>query len=276
MGTWDAAIMNDDFAQDLAMEYQDLRAEGKPAKRAGEALVRRYVRSGELDDYERVVLHVVVAKLMHEDGATQHPIIATALNYLEHELGVERWGERSGRLLAERRTEYSKLAKELQSRPPKRRRVVLPRVGDILRMPLPCGGFAYMQYVHFDEKTGPYVQVFDLVSPDPLEEIEPGRLPNMFNPLQVGVNPPVRMGRWQVIANRPVIKFEYPTYLYGMPDKDNKVHMWYLLRRDKYSPLGSEIPPKYAHLERSGVINAEVLEKKICDKLQMRRESGLS
>jgi hypothetical protein len=126
--------------------------------------------------------------------------------------------------------------------------------------------------VHADPETGPYFQVFDKVTDRPLSLSELGHAAPMFSPLLVGINPPVREGRWRIIGRAQVGKFEYPTYLYGMPDRDNIVHMWYLKRRNKYTEIGPSIPDKYRHLERSSAINAEILEKKICKYLESKLE----
>jgi hypothetical protein len=266
MGTWGTGIMDNDIAVDAQLEFDELVTAGKSPV----VVAEKILSSSDFDEDDSIVLRLALAKMLHDNGVREHDIIAKAMDDIRNGAGLERWRERSGRLLFERQHEYDHLLKQLTTPPKLKKRVRLPRVGDIFEIHLPENRYIYAQYVHADPKRGPFVQVFDKVVTEPLSYVEIGDMVPLLPPLLCGINPPVRSGRWHIVGNTPPTKFKYPKYLYGMPDRNGTVQMWYLEENDKLTPLGPEIPEKYRHLEQGWVISAEALEEKIVNALAAR------
>lgn len=149
-----------------------------------------------------------------------------------------------------------------------RRRTRLPKVGDVLQIPLSNGRFAYAHYVHFDPGEGPFVQVFDYVTDAPATVAELEGKPALMQPIRCGINPPVREGRWTIIgALPPPERFTVPTGVVMFRDPSG-APLWFLVRSfHDQEFLGHELPEEYSHLETAGVVNDLGLESRILSRL---------
>jgi hypothetical protein len=127
-------------------------------------------------------------------------------------------------------------------------RMLRPEIGDVLEMRLGDGRYAYAQYVFWDERKGPLVQVFSRVTEqqaavDELRGTEP-----MFPPVLVGLWHAVRTGRWKVVGSLPVENFRYPLFRTGIPNKDGRVDVWWLRDGTTETRIGA-LPEEYRALE---------------------------
>jgi hypothetical protein len=124
------------------------------------------------------------------------------------------------------------------------------RVGDILGIPLSDGRTAFGQYMHWDKKMGPLVQIFDLVT---VHEIQPEQLENaepLFPPIFTGLFAAVRTGFWKVIGHRNIVDFIYPEFVSTFYDeKTGKARLWFLWDGEHSTRIGYKLPPEYKQLE---------------------------
>ena len=127
------------------------------------------------------------------------------------------------------------------------------RVGDVFQIPLSNGRMAYGQYVFRDEKHGPIIRVFDVITEDEIkfDEIRE-RLANaklLFPPVITGVFAAVRTGLWKVIGRMPVDDFEYPNFINVFDENYRPRSDWFLITEKKTIRLGKNLPKKYKNLE---------------------------
>ena len=141
-----------------------------------------------------------------------------------------------------------------------------PRVGDILRIPLGCGTFAYAHYVEFGERNGAIIRVYNRTAPtDPTdEELRDSDL--MFPPVIAGIFAATRTGRWSVVRNRPVSEYKHPLFINDYTDKEGRVTDWWLINGSTESRLGPILPTEYRQLEPEAVWPAEWIEERIRDR----------
>jgi hypothetical protein len=126
-----------------------------------------------------------------------------------------------------------------------------PKIGDVVTIPLPGGQYGYGQYVFWDEKNGPLIQVYDLVTETPIDSEQLNQVPPRFPPVFTGLFAAVRTGLWTVIGNLPVHQFEYPKFISGFyDDKSGVVRQWFLWDGQRYIRLGRRLPETYRHLEQ--------------------------
>jgi hypothetical protein len=139
---------------------------------------------------------------------------------------------------------------------------VLLAPGDCFSIPLPDGRFAFGQYLCFHERTGTLIQVFDVGSPDlvPLERLTNAGL--LFPPVSVGLNPPIRMGRWRKIGNIPVGELQFPKFRYSFGRVKGVNHDWEIFDGEKYERVG-DLPPEYRSLEMTGTYAYQAIEERI-------------
>jgi hypothetical protein len=128
------------------------------------------------------------------------------------------------------------------------------RVGDVFEIPLSDGRKAFGHYVFRDEKEGPLIQVFDLITEG---EVQPEKVLErlkqakpLFPPVITGVFAAVRTGLWRVIGRMPVQGFVYPKFISTFwDDKTGKARVWFLYDGEKDVSLGLKLPEEYKQLE---------------------------
>jgi hypothetical protein len=125
------------------------------------------------------------------------------------------------------------------------------RIGDVFEIPLANGQKVYGQYVYWDRRMGPLVQILDIRTDRDATLEEISNSGPLFPPVITGVFAAVRTGMWSVIGNLPVEGFVYPSFIAPVYDsKTRKVHMWYLWDGKKYRRLGEKLPDRYKRLEQ--------------------------
>lgn len=146
----------------------------------------------------------------------------------------------------------------------------LAKPGDLLEIPLPDGRYAYAHYVLEDPHGGPLVRVLDGIFAQPLPVERVAQLPHRFW-RYVGINPPVREGRWRIIGSKPVEDVELPLLrklMFGRIENVENEGVWFVVRAGEPRPgrrLGGfwSLPPEYLALDYDGVCAAEDLEERI-------------
>jgi hypothetical protein len=103
------------------------------------------------------------------------------------------------------------------------------RVGGVFEIPLSNDKRAYGQYVFKDQKMGPLIQVFNLITE---EKIGLDRLKNaqpLFPPVITGLFAAIRTGIWKVIGYMPVEEFAYPKFVSTFfNEKTGEARVWFL------------------------------------------------
>jgi hypothetical protein len=138
-----------------------------------------------------------------------------------------------------------------------------PKIGDVLQIPIGQGVFAYGQFVELDPHNGPVVRVFKLKSDSVPSEDELQQSGLMFPPVIVGINDPVRSGRWKVVRNQPLDSYQPPVFLSGQYHKDGGIAVWWLINGASETCIGTVLPEEYRTLESVAVWPAEWLEERI-------------
>ena len=116
---------------------------------------------------------------------------------------------------------------------------ILLDIGDCFRIPLNDRSFAFGQYVYCHPLMGPLVRIFALRSDTP--DLPVGRLtgaPLLFPPIFVGLNPPVRLRRWQRIGTLPVGNFEFPRFRASSWLKPGPARDWRVWDGERYENIG--------------------------------------
>ncbi len=130
---------------------------------------------------------------------------------------------------------------------PKRIRL---RVGDILQIPLPDGRRAYGQYVYHDDKMGPLLQVFDLITTETAQVAQLEGAGHLFPPVITGLRAAVRTGLWTIIGHTDVKDFVYPNFVSTFYDeRTGRARLWFLWNGERSTQIGYELPSEYKHLE---------------------------
>jgi len=125
------------------------------------------------------------------------------------------------------------------------------RIGDIFEIPLSDGRKAFGQYVFRDEKNGPLIQVFDLVTEDEIQLGQLNEISPLFPPVFTGLFAAIRTGLWKVIGHMPVEGFVYPKFISPLFDsKAGEARTWYLWNGKEYIRLGRKLPEEYKQLEQ--------------------------
>lgn len=137
------------------------------------------------------------------------------------------------------------------------------KVGDIIEIPLSDGRKAYGQYVFKDEKQGPLLQVFNLITKDrpELEVILNSEL--LFPPVFTGLMAAVHRGLWTVIGYKEVENFIYPNFIAHAHDKSVTNAPYYLWDGKEYKLLGKELPEEFNKLEQLVVWNPPMVTERI-------------
>jgi hypothetical protein len=134
--------------------------------------------------------------------------------------------------------------------------------GDCFSIPLTDGRLAFGQYICLHPQSGPLIRVFDRISTDvvPLEELRSSGL--RFPPVFVGLNPPIRTGRWRKIGNLPIAGFQFPRFRYSLQRRKGVNHDWLIWDGNNYERVG-DLPPECRSLETPGVWAYGDLEERI-------------
>jgi hypothetical protein len=138
-------------------------------------------------------------------------------------------------------------------------------IGDCLLIPLPDGRFAYGQYVFQESGVvghGILVKIFDLITDEvvPVERLQ--SVGELFPPVFVGLNVPLRSGRWKKIGNLPVKNFKYPKFKYTLGTKPGKYNDWSIWDGEKHTFVGT-LKPEQRYLEYLCVWGDELIEERI-------------
>lgn len=128
-----------------------------------------------------------------------------------------------------------------------------PKMGDIFEIPLSDGRRAFGQYVFFDDKNGPLIQIFGFMK-RPGEDLDLQQLvsgPQLFPPVITGLFAAIRSGLWRVVGHLPVRDFHYPGFVSALyNERTEKYSTWYLWDGHTFHALGSDLPQQYQQLER--------------------------
>lgn len=128
---------------------------------------------------------------------------------------------------------------------------MLVKVGDLFEITLSDGRRAIGHHVYWDEKYGPFIQVFNYIKTkgdmNLKEAINSGY---MFPPILTGLKAALRSGLWSVIGNRQIADFKYPKFLRSYwNDKTGEVKNWFLFDGVNSFSLGPILPEEYKNLE---------------------------
>ena len=121
------------------------------------------------------------------------------------------------------------------------------KVGDLFQITLSDNRKAIGHYVYWDDKNGPFIQVFNYFF-DKEEVIIEKAIESsyMFPPVISGLRAAVRNGLWPVIGRKPVINFSYPNFISShWNDKTGEVINWFLYNGTEFIRLGSVLPEDY-------------------------------
>jgi Immunity protein 26 len=136
-------------------------------------------------------------------------------------------------------------------------------IGDVFRVPLPNGRWAYCQYVQQSDELGYLVRVFDRITKEPLSstnELEDAG--PLFPAVFVGLRASVRSGRWQKIGTMPMDGFEFPKFRITMGTKPGIYHDWRIWDGKNTVSVGN-LPEHMRSLELKQVWGDEGLEERI-------------
>jgi hypothetical protein len=139
---------------------------------------------------------------------------------------------------------------------------VLLKEGDVFSIPIEDGTHAFGQYVHFVPGFAPLIRVFDVrsISIPPLKVIEGAKL--LFPPVFVGLNPPVRMGRWKKIGSLSIADFRIPKFRSSVTLRKGVNTDWKIWDENGYEKVGL-LPPEYRSLELKCVWPYQSVEERI-------------
>lgn len=233
MGTTSEQLMHDCLAKDIENDFDAMTLGGEKPDKAADHLLKKY-QNVLSDQDEGPIVHLVLASLLLDCGVREHPVLEKAARLIDSGAGLARWREAGEAELGARMAVYRELrarlsrAEELSRRFPKPLRPQMPKVGDILQIPLSDGRFAYAQYVHFDPDRGALVQVLKPVQALPISGDDLDIDSHLIPPLICGINHAIREGTWQVVGHRDVKRFIYPLFKYGVPNKQGLVELWWV------------------------------------------------
>ncbi len=94
MGTWGTGIFDDDLASDVGQNYRALRADGKSASQATEAILSDYEPSAS-DADERPVLFLALAAAQLADGVVDPRVKDAVIEIHGSGSAMTRWKDAS-------------------------------------------------------------------------------------------------------------------------------------------------------------------------------------
>jgi hypothetical protein len=136
------------------------------------------------------------------------------------------------------------------------------KVGDCFEIPLPDGRLAYCQYIHWNDKLGYLIRVFDRISGEPLSVESLRGCKELFPPVFVGLQASVASGRWKRIGSLEVDSFRFPTFRCTSATKPGVYENWWLWEGGDQRFIG-KLPPELRSLEIELVWGDELLEERI-------------
>lgn len=139
---------------------------------------------------------------------------------------------------------------------------VLLNEGDVFSIPLPNGSYAFGQYLGvFDEST--LIRIFKWQSNViPSVEVFTGA-ELLFPPIFVGINPPIRNGRWKRIGNLTLVDFKVPRFRQTNWHKKGINTDWSIWSQEEgFKKLGL-LPPEFRSLEVKGTWPYSSVEERI-------------
>ena len=135
--------------------------------------------------------------------------------------------------------------------------------GDVYRIPLPDGRYAFAQYLQWNDQLGCLMRVFDYISSRELESVsELQAAGEMFPPVFVGLKGAVKAGRWKKIGILPVPSFRFPQFRCTSATKPGTYENWWLWEGGQQRFIG-KLPPELRSLEVEVAWGYEMLEHRI-------------
>ncbi len=125
------------------------------------------------------------------------------------------------------------------------------KVGDLFEITLSQERKVVGHYVHWDDKNGPFIQVFNyMVAAEEMKIDDAVKKPYLFPPVITGLKAAVRTGLWQIIGQKPVENFVYPKFISShWNEKTGEVKNWFLYDGVDFLNIGSVLPEEYKTLE---------------------------
>jgi hypothetical protein len=124
------------------------------------------------------------------------------------------------------------------------------KIGDIIEIPLSDGRKAFAQYVFSDQKIGPLIQVFDLMTEREIQIDELKDAGALFPPVSTGLRAAIRTGMWNIIGHIPVEGFIHPRFISTLyNEKTGKAGVWFMWDGEKSVRIGNELLPALKNLE---------------------------
>ncbi len=267
MGTWGVGIFEDDLTVDVREVYHARVSQGEDNVNVAQSILEGY-RSDNDDPDDYILVCIALAMLLHE-SVSAHPIIDKAKSYLLNEQGLEKWQEQGESLIADRKKEYLKILKKLNSpaintslkRMSGKSVSKNPIIGDIIRIPLENGNY-YCHYVYDHESHGPLIKVFEYLGDEPSQE----QLRNasiLLGPVFCNIFRPLKLKRWEIAGHIEITDFKPPLFLNVIRGKEGVIFGYWLWGNGKEKKLGANVPREYLNLELDIIWSAEGLEERI-------------
>lgn len=137
----------------------------------------------------------------------------------------------------------------------------LPKPGDILQVGVFGGKLIVGHYIMADEDNGPLVQFYACPVNWVLGE-ELDRCAKLYQPLYVGLNPPVRLGRWAILGGvEPTGQADRKYLMRGVYRKGDQP-TWWLYDNGRETQIGAEVPNDLQNLEVLSILPWQLLEER--------------
>lgn len=128
---------------------------------------------------------------------------------------------------------------------------MIVKVGDLFEITLSDNRRAVGHYVYWDDKNGPFIQVFDhITTKEEMRIADAVTKQYLFPPVITGLRAMVRKGLWPVIGKKPVTDFIYPKFISSYwNDKTGEIKKWFLYDGKSFISIGLVLPEEYKKLE---------------------------
>ncbi len=128
----------------------------------------------------------------------------------------------------------------------------LVKIGDIFEIPISNNRKAFGQYIYYDEKQGPLIQVFDYYLKNnegvDLNSIVKSKM--LFPPIIVGLTAAIRNKLWNIVGNKSIENFIYPGFVSTLRNpKTNEATIWFYWDGSKWINLGKKLKNEYKKKE---------------------------